>query len=113
MAMAEALAPLAALAADAAGPLPDYHPACLRAVLLLGRPDVASAALRALLQALVDAKQASAAQRQEVVRVGGPSCLRLPGLLVVEAPQASSHATLASTDVSQTTRPWPRSPCVS
>ncbi len=49
-----ALTPLAALAAAATGPLPDYHPACLRAALLLGRPGVAAAALRALMHALSD-----------------------------------------------------------
>ena len=51
---ADALTPLAGLAGDAAGPLPDYHPACLRAALLLGRPGIATAALRALLRALLD-----------------------------------------------------------
>ncbi len=43
---------LAALAAAATGPLVDYHPACLRAALLLGQPGVATAALRALMHAL-------------------------------------------------------------
>lgn len=50
----DATKPLAALVADAAGPLPDYHPVCLRAALLLGRPGVATAAVRALLRALSD-----------------------------------------------------------
>ena len=51
---AGALTPLAALVAAATGPLPDYHPACLRAALLLGRPDMATAALRALLRVFSD-----------------------------------------------------------
>ncbi len=63
------LAPLAALAADAAGPLPDYHPACLRAALLLGRPGVVAAALRALLRALSDATEASVDSQQVTTHV--------------------------------------------
>ncbi len=41
-------APLARLVLDAAGPLPPYHPAALRAALLAGHGGAAAAALRAL-----------------------------------------------------------------
>ena len=85
---ASILAPLAALAADAAGPLPDYHPACLRAALLLGRIGVAAAALRALLRALLAEKTASE-DRKKVTLCWQPAWMTLSSRQVARLPQAA------------------------